>query len=148
MKEIRCHDWVPKKEDWKVYSNHIIISFFSIKFKSKPSYIPKQIRWALWSNCSRKSCEKWCLLSNLLKESSLCKLSHIFCDFKEPMSTLTLSVGSSLRNPLSIELLNFVHKMEILQNHWSSSSSSHYMWIIINWTSTCSSKHTSIQWLI
>jgi len=56
--------WIVDKENWCVVSNHVVISFFCVKFDSKSSWISNNIRSTFRPSNSRKSYEHWCLFSN------------------------------------------------------------------------------------
>lgn len=45
MKEIRCLHGISKKENWKIYSHHIIISVIGVQLHCETSYISEEIRW-------------------------------------------------------------------------------------------------------
>jgi len=114
MEEVRCLHWVSKEENWEVDSNHVIISVFSVELQSVPSDVPEQIRGASLPNGCRESSEELGSLADLTEELGFTVHGDVMSNFEVPMGTLALCMSCSLRNPLSVELLDLVDKVEIL----------------------------------
>ena len=71
MNEIGEFDGISNEEYWSIISDHVVVSFFSIEFKSKSSGVSSSISGSFLSSNSGESKEGWSSLTNSLKERSL-----------------------------------------------------------------------------
>jgi hypothetical protein len=67
-----------------------------------------------------------------LKEAGLGELRDIVSNFEIPECSLTLGVGSSLRDSLTVRLLNLVQKLVILKEHGATRTGSQNVCVVIH----------------
>ena len=113
VEEVWELDWVINEEHWSVVSNHVVISFLGIELDGKSSWVSDGISSSSLTSDGGESEEKWGLLSNFVKESSLGELSHILGDLEDSVSTRSLGMNYSLWDSLSVEVSTLVDKSEI-----------------------------------
>ena len=58
-------------------------------------------------------------------------------NFEIPEGSLSLGVRSSLRDSLTVKLLNLVQKLVVLEQHGASGARSQNVGVVVNWD-TCS----------
>jgi len=133
VNEIREFDWISDEENWSIVSNHIIISFFSVKFNSKTSWISFSISTSFFTSDSTESGEEWCSFANLIQEFSFTPFLTISKAFKIAKCSTSFSINNSFWNSFSVELCQFVNQMEILEKYWSIFSSKNGVLIVIYW---------------
>lgn len=123
MKEVRKLDGILNEENRSVVTNHIIVTFFSIELDGETSGVSVTVVGTALTGNSGETSENWGSLANSLKELSSGELSYIVGNFKETVSTSTLSMDNSLGDTLSIEMSKLVNKVEVLKKERSTRSS-------------------------
>ena len=120
MEEIRCHHWVPKEEHREIDSNHVVVAFLSVELQGKAPDVSEQVGAAAWANRSGHPGEERRSLADLVEELGFAEGSHVSSNFEVAVDSVTLGMGCSLRNPLSVEFLDLVQEIEVLEKSWST----------------------------
>jgi len=123
---------ISDEEDGSVVSNHIVVTFFSVKLDSKTSRISFSISRSLLTTDSRESSKNRSSLSNSVQELSLGVFSDILGDFEITMGTSSLSVDNSFRNSFSVKVSKLVNQVEVLKEDWAVFTSSEGILVVIN----------------
>lgn len=124
---------ISDKKNRSIITNHIPITFLCIKFYCESSRISFRVCTSFFSSNCRKSQKYWSFLTFILKKMSFTIFSRRVCNFKVSMSSSSLGMNYSFRNPFSIEFSNFINILSILHKDWSKGSNGKRILSIINW---------------
>jgi hypothetical protein len=69
--KVRELDGILDEEDWSVVANHVVVAFLRVELYGESTRVTVAVIGTTFSSNSRKSQEKWSLLSNLVEESRL-----------------------------------------------------------------------------
>lgn len=125
--------WISNKKNRSIITNHIPITFFSIKFYCETSWISFRICTSFFSSNCRKSQKDWSFLTFILKKMSFTIFSWWVCNFKVSMSSSSFGMNNSFRDPFSIEFSDFINILSILHKDRSKGSNGKRILSIINW---------------
>ena len=104
--ELNC---IIYKEHWSIVSNHVKVSFFSVKLDCESSWISSTIIRSFFTCYSRKPLKHRCFFANLVQKSGLCELSYIISNFKKSVSSRTFCMNDSFWDSFSVKMSKLIN---------------------------------------
>ena len=102
---------VPEEEDGEVYSQHVVVALFGVELDGEAPDVAEQVGGAATADGRGEAAEDLGALAHGAEELGLGEHGQVVGHLEVAVGTHALGVRCSLRNPFSVEFLDFVDEV-------------------------------------